>query len=70
MCTDGYTDQMGGDRGKRFTTKSLKGLITENNDKSMKFQQTKYLDVLNNWMKGCKQLDDITLTGFSLQIDF
>ncbi len=68
MSTDGFTDQLGGAKGKRFTTKSLKGLITENSDRSMKLQETKYTDVFINWIKGYKQMDDITLTGFSLKL--
>jgi len=66
MSTDGYTDQLGGIKSKRFTTKALKKLITENYDKPMKTQEIKYMDALSRWMNGHKQLDDITLTGFSL----
>ena len=66
MFTDGYTDQIGGENGKRFSTKALKKLIAENHEKPMKNQELKYKDVLSVWMNGHKQLDDITLTGFSL----
>jgi len=67
MCSDGYTDQLGGLKGKRFSTKALKKLIVENYDKPFGIQKKKYLDTLSTWMKDFKQLDDITLTGFSLQ---
>lgn len=67
MCSDGYTDQLGGLKGKRFSTKALKKLIVENYDKPFGIQEKKYLDTLSTWMKDFKQLDDITLTGFSLQ---
>ena len=68
MFTDGYSDQMGGKKGKRFRTKALKKLIAENFDKPMKTQELKYREALSSWMNGNKQLDDITLTGFSLTI--
>ena len=68
MCTDGYTDQIGGEKSKRFSTKALKKLIAENYDKPMRTQELKYRDTLSSWMNGHKQLDDITLTGFSLTI--
>ncbi len=70
MCTDGYTDQIGGDKSKRFSTKALKKLIAENYDKPMRTQELKYRDALSSWMNGHKQLDDITLTGFSLTISY
>ncbi len=67
LCTDGFTDQVGGEKSKRFTTKMLKNLIVENHNLAFKTQKIKYEDTLYSWMKNHKQLDDITLTGFLIQ---
>lgn len=63
IFTDGYVDQFGGEKGKKFMTKNLKNLIAGIHQKDMKEQ----FDILNTtiieWSKGQEQVDDILMIG-------
>lgn len=63
IFTDGYVDQFGGEKGKKFMTKNLKDLIAGIHQKDMKEQ----FDILNTkfieWSKGQEQVDDILMIG-------
>ncbi|MEX1192836.1 MAG: SpoIIE family protein phosphatase [Brumimicrobium sp.] len=63
LTSDGYADQFGGPRNKKFKVKALKNLIIDNHQKSMSDQK----DVLENemkiWAKGYEQVDDICVIG-------
>jgi len=68
LMSDGYMDQFGGARGKKFSAKALRKLIEENHHKSMKEQgellETKFLE----WQGNEGQVDDVTLVGFKITI--
>lgn len=66
MFSDGFADQLGGEKIKRFGTQALKKLIAENIAKPMQEQKQIFDKTLSWWTKSYKQIDDITLTGFSL----
>lgn len=61
--TDGYTDQLGGDLGKKFMTKRLKELIFTHWKKPMVLQQDVFDQSLRNWQKDSPQVDDILMIG-------
>lgn len=63
IFSDGYQDQIGGDKGKKFLSKSMKTLLTEIHAQPMVKQQEVLNDVLQQWMKGFQQVDDILLIG-------
>jgi len=70
LSSDGYQDQFGGPKGKKYLTKNLKQLIIEHSHKPMNEQR----DILNNsletWINGMgarfEQTDDITVVGIRL----
>jgi CheY-like chemotaxis protein len=66
MYSDGFADQLGGKKIKRFTTESLHKLISEHIDKPMQKQKELFNKTLLEWINNYKQIDDITLTGFFL----
>ena len=66
MCSDGFADQLGGKKIKRFTTESLRKLISDHIDKPMQEQKELFDKALLEWINSYKQIDDITLTGFCL----
>ncbi len=66
MFSDGYIDQFGGEKGEKFMKKRFKKLILEISDKNMDIQLEILETELKNWMKGYKQLDDITVLGVKL----
>lgn len=61
--TDGYTDQLGGDLGKKFMAKRLKELIFAHWKKPMVLQQGVFDQSLRNWQKDSPQVDDILMIG-------
>jgi serine phosphatase RsbU (regulator of sigma subunit) len=63
IFSDGFQDQIGGERGKKFLTKSMKALITEVHSQPMLKQQDILTDVLKQWMEGYEQVDDILMLG-------
>ena len=63
LFTDGYADQFGGDRNKKFMSKRFKNLLTQNQNQPMK--KTKTLVDLNftTWKGKEVQIDDVCVVG-------
>lgn len=64
MSSDGYADQFGGPKNKKFMTRRFKNLLTEIQHLKMADQKTKLNDEIENWMSNSEQTDDIIVTGF------
>lgn len=63
LFSDGYQDQFGGTQKRKFMVKRLKELFLEIHQKPLQ-EQAEHLDfILNNWMNGTKQIDDILIIG-------
>lgn len=63
IFTDGYADQFGGDKGKKFKYKQLQQLLLSINSKPMK-EQREILDrTVNSWRGNLEQVDDILIIG-------
>ncbi|MEZ4922317.1 MAG: SpoIIE family protein phosphatase [Crocinitomicaceae bacterium] len=61
--SDGYADQFGGPRGKKFKYKTLKKLLFDISDKSMA-EQCSILDkTFKEWKGEFEQLDDVCIIG-------
>jgi serine phosphatase RsbU (regulator of sigma subunit) len=67
LFTDGYSDQFGGEKGKKFMSKNLKLLLAKNAHKTMSEQRSILNTTFENWKKGegyeAEQVDDITVLG-------
>ena len=63
--SDGYQDQFGGPKNKKFMSKRLKDLFLQIAQKPMKEQKEILLNVLFDWMKtgGSSQIDDVIVIG-------
>lgn len=66
IFTDGYADQVGGSKEKKFRYKQIQELILENCDKSMTLQKEIFLNTINNWKGNLEQVDDILLIGIRI----
>ena len=63
LLTDGYADQFGGDRGKKFKMKTLKDLILKHHQKPF-IHQKRILDLeFENWKGELEQVDDVCVIG-------
>ena len=63
IFSDGYIDQFGGPKGKKFKSANLKKLLIKINSMSMA-DQLNYLDAeFEKWMGDIEQIDDVCLIG-------
>lgn len=66
MFTDGFADQFGGDKGKKFKYKSLKNVLIENAQLTMKEQGYRLGEILQQWKGELEQVDDICVIGIKI----
>lgn len=66
MFSDGYPDQFGGPKGKKFMSKRFRELLFDIHEKPID-EQEKILDqTLKDWMGDMEQIDDILVIGIKL----
>jgi serine phosphatase RsbU (regulator of sigma subunit)/tetratricopeptide (TPR) repeat protein len=63
IFTDGYQDQFGGEKGKKFKASALKELLLSICQKSMDEQKTILINAFENWKGDLEQIDDVCLIG-------
>ena len=66
MFSDGYADQFGGDRGKKFMVKRLNELFLSMEPFSMKEQGAQMDKAIEEWKGNHQQVDDILVGGIRL----
>lgn len=66
LFTDGFADQFGGPKKKKFMYKRLEEKIIFANSGSFEQQKEILLRVFNNWKGNIEQLDDVTVLGIKL----
>lgn len=64
LSSDGYADQFGGERGKKFKSINFKKLLLDIKTKSMEEQQKILNMTFENWRGDLEQLDDVCVLGF------
>ncbi len=63
IFSDGYADQFGGPRGKKFKYKAMKELLLSINGQTMKEQKRTMEKALMDWKGGLEQVDDVLVIG-------
>ena len=66
LFTDGYADQFGGVKGKKFKYKKMQELLLQINNKSMQEQEHILNDKINSWKGILEQVDDILIVGIKI----
>ncbi|MES2284880.1 MAG: two-component regulator propeller domain-containing protein [Bacteroidota bacterium] len=61
--TDGFPDQFGGLKGKKFMSKQLKEFLLSISSFSMDEQKQKLNDTFHDWKGNLEQVDDVCLIG-------
>lgn len=64
--TDGYADQFGGPKGKKFRYKQLEELLVKNSGLPFQEQATILEQTLKNWQGTNEQVDDILVIGITV----
>ena len=64
MFTDGFADQFGGLKGKKFKYKPFQELLIANNHLSLKEQQTIIEKTFLDWKGNLDQVDDLCVMAF------
>ena len=63
MASDGYADQFGGEKGKKFMVKRFNELLLTMQSQSMEEQCTTLDKTFENWRGTYQQIDDILIIG-------
>lgn len=63
LFTDGYSDQFGGDKEKKFKIRNFLELLITNSSKPMHEQKKILEDALKDWQGKLSQVDDILVVG-------
>jgi serine phosphatase RsbU (regulator of sigma subunit) len=66
LFTDGYADQFGGDRAKKFTSKRMRELILDVCKLPITEQKQKIANTINEWRGNLEQVDDMLVMGIKL----
>ena len=66
IFSDGYADQFGGDRGKKFKYRRFHDLLLEIHKEPMAKQREILNDTIVNWMGDLEQIDDILVIGVKI----
>jgi len=66
LASDGYEDQFGGPKYKKFMSKKLKQLLQDNCDKPMNEQKNILETTFENWKGEHEQIDDVTILGLKI----
>jgi len=61
--SDGFPDQFGGDKGKKFMSKNLRELLAQNAHLPMHEQKQLLASTFQNWIGNLEQVDDVTVIG-------
>lgn len=63
LFTDGYADQFGGEKSKKFSSKRLKELLLEIHQLPINEQKNKLAKASEDWQGSLEQIDDILVMG-------
>lgn len=66
MPTDGYADQFGGERGKKFKSRPFKEFLLKLQDNPISEQTPLIEEHFNTWKGSHEQLDDVCIVGIRI----
>lgn len=66
LFSDGYVDQFGGEKDKKFMIKNFRELLSSSHMKKMETQGVIVKETIEEWMREEEQVDDMLVFGFRL----
>ncbi|MES2763349.1 MAG: tetratricopeptide repeat protein [Bacteroidota bacterium] len=67
LFSDGYADQFGGEKGKKFKYKQLEDMLVSNSKKPMSEQRKLISSTFDDWKGSLEQIDDVCVIGIKLR---
>ncbi len=67
IFSDGYVDQFGGEKGKKFKAQAFRALLLSIQEKSMEEQQIIINQTFENWKGNLEQIDDVCVIGVKVK---
>lgn len=67
LCSDGFSSQFGGEKGKKLMTRGLKSILQSMVGVPIKNQRKLLTDIFNTWQGDQAQVDDVILVGIELE---
>ena len=64
--TDGFADQFGGPKGKKFRYKQFEETLLKNVNDTFSVQKNKLSTAIENWKGDLEQVDDILVIGVKI----
>ena len=66
LFSDGYADQFGGEKEKKFKYQPFKDLLLKNANKPMQQQKEALEQTFDLWKNDYEQIDDVTVVGIKI----
>ena len=66
LTTDGFADQFGGPKGKKFMHKQLLELISNLSKENFQNQKNVIEETFENWKGNLEQVDDVCIIGIRI----
>jgi len=66
LFSDGYADQFGGDKGKKYKYSQMQQLLVKNNNKPMDAQKQLLTEEFEQWRGNLEQVDDVMVIGIKI----
>jgi serine phosphatase RsbU (regulator of sigma subunit) len=66
LFSDGYADQFGGEKGKKFKYKQLEELLFTHSNKTMTSQRAVLSNAFDLWKNNLQQVDDVCVIGIRI----
>ena len=66
LSTDGFPDQFGGPKGKKFKYKQMRELMCEYSESPLNEQVFKFNEAFEAWQGSLEQVDDVTCLGMKI----
>jgi serine phosphatase RsbU (regulator of sigma subunit) len=63
LFTDGFADQFGGPKGKKFKYKQLEELLVSLSNSTMQQQKETLISNFSQWKGDLEQVDDVCVIG-------
>lgn len=66
LFSDGYADQFGGSKGKKFKSKALKKTLLQNSSLTCNEQKKEIERIFTDWIGNLEQIDDVCVLGLKI----